>query len=319
MDWEDRIGRRLKLRDLHTFRAVAQRGSMAKAAADLALTQPAVSKAIADMERTLGVRLLDRMPTGVETTSYGRALLKWEVAIFDDLRQAVKEIEFLSEPSSGEVRIGAVEPMLTGFVPAIIDHLSRQYSHTVFHVSYASAPERYRELRERKLDLVIGRVLRGVAEDDLEIEILFDEPMFVVAGSGNRWLRRRRVELAQLVDEPWTLPEPNTLVGSFITEAFRAIGADVPGTGVISNSVQVHCALLATGRFLAMLPGSVMRFSAERRSLRVLPVTLSCRPTPVGIVSLKNRTISPLAQRFVDSARALATELADLPLHPAAG
>ena len=309
MDWSDRIGRRLKLRDLHTLRVVARRGSMAKAAAELALSQPAVSKAIADMERTLGVRLLDRMPTGIEPTLYGRALLKWEVAVFDDLRQAVKEIDFLADPSSGELRIGAVEPMLSGLVPAIIDRLSRQYPRIAFHVSYASAPDRFRELRERKLDLVIGRVPSRVADDDLDVAILFDEPMFVVAGVQNRWVRRRKIELFELVEEPWSLPEPDTLVASFIEEAFRASGMNVPRSGVIANSIQVHCALLATGRFLAMLPGSLLRFGAERLSLKVLPVKLKCRPTPVGIVCLKNRTITPLAQRFIDCARTLVIPL----------
>jgi DNA-binding transcriptional LysR family regulator len=85
MPWDLRLKRRLKLRDLDTLLAVAQCGSMAKAAAHLSVSQPAVSKAIADMEATIGVRLFERTAQGVELTMYGRVLLKSGVAIFDDL------------------------------------------------------------------------------------------------------------------------------------------------------------------------------------------------------------------------------------------
>src|SRR5690242_19327733 len=97
MRGDQRIGRRLKLRDLHTLSAVVEHKSMAKAAAELALTQPAITKAIADMEHTLGVRLLDRTSRGVDPTPYGRALLKWSDVVFDNLHQAMDEVEFLRD------------------------------------------------------------------------------------------------------------------------------------------------------------------------------------------------------------------------------
>src|ERR1700742_3940820 len=101
-DWEARIGRRLKLRDLHVLSSVLRFGSMAKAAAHLGLTQPAISQAIADLEAGLGVRLLDRGPRGVTSTPFGEALLKRGAEAFDALRQGIREIEFLSEPGTGE-------------------------------------------------------------------------------------------------------------------------------------------------------------------------------------------------------------------------
>src|SRR5215475_10190592 len=111
IDWDSRIGRRLGLRDLHVFFTVVQRGSMAKAAQQLNVTQPAVSKAIGDLEHTLGVRLLDRRPQGVEPTIYGHALLKRGNAVFDELKQTIRDIEFLADPTIGEVRIGCSETL----------------------------------------------------------------------------------------------------------------------------------------------------------------------------------------------------------------
>ena len=105
-----RVRRRLKLRELDTLLAVAQCGSMLKASQQLAMSQPAVSKAIADLEQTLGVRLFDRSARGVEPTLFGVALLKWATAVFDDVAQGVSEIEFLASPGAGEVRVAAGPP-----------------------------------------------------------------------------------------------------------------------------------------------------------------------------------------------------------------
>ena len=116
---------------LDTLVAVAQCGSMAKAAARLAMSQPAVSMAIADIEQTLGVRLLDRTAQGVEPNLYGRALLKWAAAVFDDVRQGINEIEFLADPTAGELRIGATEPMIAGLLPVALERLRRQYPRLV--------------------------------------------------------------------------------------------------------------------------------------------------------------------------------------------
>src|SRR5262249_34270889 len=96
------IGRRIRLRDLYVFFTVTQRGSMAKAAAELGITQPAVSRVIAQLEHALGARLLDRGAQGVEATMYGRALLKRGGVAFDELKQAIRDIEFLANPNVGE-------------------------------------------------------------------------------------------------------------------------------------------------------------------------------------------------------------------------
>src|SRR5262247_810642 len=163
MQWSDRIGRRLKPRDLHVFLAVAENGNMAKAAEQLAISRPVVSKTIADLEHTLGVRLLDRTPQGVEPTLYGQALLKRGVAIFDELRQSVKEIEFLADPTTGELHVGCSETVTAGLVSAVIDRLSRQHPQLLFHMELADLTTLQRHfLRERKCELVIGRMVRMV-------------------------------------------------------------------------------------------------------------------------------------------------------------
>jgi DNA-binding transcriptional LysR family regulator len=298
------INRRLKLRHLNALTAVAQWGNMAKAAEHLAISQPAVSKAIADLENILGVRLLDRGPQGVELTLYGRALLKRSIAIFNDLRTSLNELAFLEDPTAGELRIGTTEPMAAGLTGAIVDRLSRQYPKIAFRVAIGEVPDlQSRNLRAHDIDLMIGRLPDAIPAEDMETEILFHEKAFVVAGAQNRWTRRRKIELSELIDEPWALSTPESYPGSLIEEAFRACGLVVPRSGVTTQSLHMMNVLLSTGRFLTILPAALLHFSAKRLGLKILPVDLPYKPRPVGIVTLKNRTLSPVAQLFVQSAR----------------
>src|SRR5882672_9780536 len=163
MRWNDRIGRRIKLSDLHILLAVAQSGSMAKAANVLAVSHPVVSRSISELEHTLGVRLLERNPHGVELTAYGRAMLSRSHAAFDELRQGVKDIEFLSDPGVGEVRIGSTPPLAASFVSTVIDRLHRRYPRMVFHVVTADFASVQRDLNERNVDLLVLRRIGPVA------------------------------------------------------------------------------------------------------------------------------------------------------------
>ena len=307
----DRIGRRLKLRELHILLAVAERGSMAKAAHDLAISQPVVSKTIADLERTLGVRLLDRSRQGIEPTPFGRALLRRSFAAFDELREGIKEIEFLTKPTTGDVRVGALNAVVAGLLPTVIDEMRNRYPRFTVHVTpLLTSPDVYEALRQRAVDFIIGQILSRTHEKDLDAEILFDDPRFIVAGAGSRWANRRKIALADLLDEPWLLPDPKTEVGSIVAELFHASGLDVPRAAVVGNALEMYWALLATGRFLAVLPQSVLRFSIQRPTIKILPVKLAAKPRPVGIVTLRNRTLSPPAQLFIDCVREVARPLA---------
>jgi DNA-binding transcriptional LysR family regulator len=311
MQWHERIRSRLKLRELHTLEAVVQSGSMAKAATYLGLSQSAVSKSITEMEHTLGVPLLDRTSRGVEPTAYARILLKRSIAIFDELSQGLKEIEYLTDPTSGELRIGTTEPM-TAIVATVIDRLSRQYPRMIFHVMVnGSTTLLFSELRERTLDLAISRMAVPGSGKDLKGETLFHDPLVVMTGQNNPWVRRRNIELSDLVDEPWILPPPNMSIGPFVAEAFRARGLAVPRSSVITSSVHMRHNMLATGRFLAMLPSAMLKFPTYRGSLKALPIDLPETRRPIGLVTVKKRDLSPVAKVFINCAREVVKPLAN--------
>jgi DNA-binding transcriptional LysR family regulator len=302
---DERIVRRLKLRDLHTLQAVVQCRSMAKAAMLLAITQPAISKTISEIEHTIGVPLLERSPRGVTPTPYGQTLLRHSRAIFDELRQSIEEIEFLSDPTTGEVRIASPEP-LTAFVAAVIDRMTRRYPQITYQVVAASDSQRlYRELRERNIDLVLTRMATPEPESDLDAEILFEDALAVVAAKSNHWHRKRKIELADLMDEHWVFT-PDDFLMSFVKEAFAARGLPLPRVRVQSLSLAVRASLLATGRFIGTLPSFMLKLPKPHPELRPLAVSLPTTRRPIGLLTQYSRTLSPAGRLFVEHARQVA-------------
>ena len=304
MDWADRIGRRIKLRDLHILLTVAECGSMAKASAQLSVSHPVVSKTIVELERTLGVRLFDRSSQGVEITPHGAALLNCGVTVFNEMRHGLRLLEALSDPASGELRIGCTEITMAGLLPVIVERFSKQYPRIRLHVVLAQAvPGQFQELRERNVDLVIGRMPRELAADDLSSEILFEEPFLAVAGMNSKPARRRSITLAELIAEPWVLPPYSSLPGSLILGFFRANNLQPPQPSITTLSGQLTVTLIASGRFVGVLPSSVAQFNVRRAGLKILPLKLPPVRIPASIVTLKNRTLSPPAKLFVNCAR----------------
>src|SRR5262249_4133421 len=203
-------------------------------------------------------------------TPYGRALLKRGVSIFDELTQGVKDIRFLADPTAGELRIGASIAVAAGFVSGVIDRLSQRYPRLAFQVLATDTATAYRALLDRQVDIAVVHVIEPIAEDHLHAEPLFQDPHVVVAGIQSAWVRRRRLTLADLMNEQWTLPPPDSPYGSVVLEAFRASGLQVPRTVVVST-LPVRSALLATGRFLSMAPRVVLEFPIKNQFLRGLP------------------------------------------------
>jgi len=310
MHADDRIGRRVKLHELHVLMAVVQAGGIGKAARRLNTSQSAISRSIAELEHAFGVRLLDRSRQGVEPTQYGRALFDCGAAVFDELRQGVKSIEFLTDPTAGEIRVASNEFIIAGLIATAFGGLRQQYPGIAIDVTSVGAiSEQRRELRERKVDFVVGRVVQS-HEEDIDTEVLFNDRITVVAGSKNPWSRRRKIDLSELADEPWIMPPADTPVGVLIADLFRARGLKFPPRGMARGSVHLAFALIASGPFLGIFPRSLLRFGSNLPPLKILPVELPVPPLPIGIMTLKKRTISPVARLFIDRVRELAMPLA---------
>jgi DNA-binding transcriptional LysR family regulator len=305
VDWEDRIGRRLKLRDLRVLSSVAEKGSMAKAAAQLNMTQPGVSQAIADLEATLEVRLLDRGPHGVSPTPYGEAMLKHGLEALDAIKQGAREIEFLLTPGAGEVWVGCSESFLAGGLLAeVVRRVAEQHPRIVVHVLEANTADmEFKELRERKVDLMIGRMAGPIRDDELTVDVLFEEPIVAVVGGSHPLARRRTIKLEELNGERWVLAPPNTAVRDLVGDTFRAKGFSAPSPSLTTYSMLLRLQMLASGNYITAFPRSLVDYNAEKWSLKILPIDLG-KALPVAIVALKHRTLSPAVKLFIEHARA---------------
>jgi DNA-binding transcriptional LysR family regulator len=309
LDWESRIGRRVRLRDLHALSVVVQSGSMAKAAKELSVTQSAISQMIADLESALRVRLLDRSPRGVVPTIYGNVLLRRSRAALDELRHGILEIESLTDHATGQLRVGCPESISSAVLPPIAELFFQRYPKAVLDVDDVNFGM-LTPLLDRKIDLVIARGGRGFAEqdvsDDLDVKTLFEDELVVAAGSQSRWFNRRKIDLVDLVKERWILTMPGVWNHILVSEAFRSRGLDMPNISMRTLSVHLRANLVATGDFITTLPRSVLHLYAVRFGLKALPIDFPARPWPVSIVTLKNRTLSPVAERFIGCAREVA-------------
>jgi DNA-binding transcriptional LysR family regulator len=166
VQWEKQIGRRLRLRDLFVFFTVVEYGSMAKAAAKLGVSTPSISEVIASLEHALGVRLLDRTPKGIVTTRYGQALLARGRAAFDELRQGIRDIEFIADPGAGELRIGCPESIAAGFLVSVLERFWKDHPRVRVHVLPVYTPTvEFPELHDRKIDLAFARLAKDPVQD----------------------------------------------------------------------------------------------------------------------------------------------------------
>lgn len=304
----DRIGQRVKLRDLHIVLAVADAGSMTRAAEQLAVSYPVVSKTISDLELTLGVKLFDRSASGVEPTHYGRVLLQSGVAVFDEMRKGLQRIEAIKQPGQGELRIGSTTVADAGVLPAIIERFLQEHPRATLNVLNENIlVQQYDNLRNRKAELIFGRLPTTMTEPDMIAETLLDEPMTIVAGSESRWAKRRNLALADLIGERWILAQPGSLARSLHDDVFRRNNVEIPSAALLTVSLHLTIRLVGTGHWLSLVPASVLRFGGKHIGIRALPVGAIKLPAPIGFVTVKDRTLTPLAEQFIECARQVVT------------
>src|SRR5262249_9055041 len=156
------------------------------------------------------------------------------------------------------------------------------------------------------VDLLIARRFGPIAEERLGFEFLFDDSSVVAAGGQKPRGRRPRGGVARMFEESWGVAAPGSDIGVLSLGTSRGKGGHYPRTTVITDSPHARMSLLATGRFVTILPASALKFPATRAQIKALPVHLPRARVPSGIVTLKTRALSPVAQLFIDCAREVA-------------
>ncbi len=288
-----RLPRHLKLGELRVFVAVLEHRSFRKAAAALHLTQPAVTKAIASLEETLGFRLFDRIANGVELTVHGAAFAPRAAAVFDELRRAAQELTLIEKGASGTLRVGIVPMPAIPFLPVALGRLADANPGVLATVIEARESELLDRLRKRDVEVAILRMALVDPPEDLRVERLFDERLCVVASREHPLAGRASLDWAELLRQRWVMPPADCYFFEHVQRTFGLV---------------LHAGLLSFGM------RSQASFAPGKEFLVRLNVDLPVDGTQVAAVLLRSHEPSPLARMLIAQIRELAVEPAARPL-----
>lgn len=295
-----RLPRRLKMSELRIFVAALEHRSFHKAAAVVNLTQPAVTKAIAGLEDTLGVRLFDRTANGVEPTVHGLAFAPRAIAIFEELRRAAQDLTLVSSGAQGSLRIGTVPMPAIPFLPVAIGRLVQAQPDLFVSVLESRETELLDSLRRRDIEVAILRLALLDLDEDMQVDTLFDERLCVVAGRDHPLAARASVAWPEVLKERWVLPPPECIFFEHVVRTLDELGFALPRHSVQSYSVHVQLGMVLHGGMLSFGMRSAYEFApAHKNPIVRLPIELGAAPRPVGAVMLRGREPSPLARRLV--------------------
>lgn len=298
----------LTLRQLRLLLAVAQAGSILKAANEVGLTQPALSKAIRELEELVESKLFDRTSRGVSPTPHGQILLRRAAAVIDELRQAADELGSLKDADGGELRVGGTPTACAGILVATASRFLK--GRPGFHIQAAEleSVKLGSAVLARSLDVGFGSLHVAGEHPGLLFERLFDDRLFVVAGAGHPLASRKKISLEEARSYRWVLPPMEGPVVATLRSAFRRQKLAMPDTAVTTMSLLLRFEMVASNALLSVMYGSVLRCGKVPKSLSVLPIELD-DGIPIGIIRLQGRTLAPSVEMFVQAAHSLGKNL----------
>lgn len=301
-----RLPRHLKMSELRVFVVVLEHRSFRKAAGVLHLTQPAVTKSIAALEETLGVKLFHRVSSGVEPTVHGLSFAPRAVAIFDELRRAAQEISSVSNGESGTLRVGIVPMPAVPFLPVAIKHLADERPDVFVAVVEARETELMDRLRRRDIEVAILRLALVEPGDDTRVEPLFEEKLCVIAGKDHRLASRAELSWPELLRERWVMPPADCFFFEHLRRTLHTLDMEVPRHLVEAFSIQLQFAMVVHAGMLSFGMRSQVEFAPGKELVVRLPFELPATTTTVAAVSLRSHEPSPLARRMIGHIQALA-------------
>jgi DNA-binding transcriptional LysR family regulator len=302
-------GRPMELLDsrrLKHFLAVYDLRSIGQAAEKLFLTQPALSKSIRQLEEDLEVKLFDRTPLGVVPTVYGDALAQHARVIRSEMRHAETEIANLRGAVKGHVTVGCGPSVAAGLMPLATEKLRKAKPGIRFTIIEGLVDTILPALRRGELDLAVGAWPRP-ADSDVTAETLVRDKVSVVAGPRHPLLRKKSVELSDLLEYPWVLPPESQRFRQLLEETFLAKGLSPPVPSVTSNSATFIRTMLLDNVSLSFLPVQSLPLRNRSSTLVALPVAGLSREVEVTITFRERAVIPPAVHALIGALREVAS------------
>jgi DNA-binding transcriptional LysR family regulator len=294
----------LELRDLSYFARVAAFGHVGRAAESLGLTQPALTKAIARLERELGARLLERRPKGVSVTVVGQAVLRRATQMQATMDDARREFASLTTGAAGHLRVGTGLAMAQYLVPAACARLLARARNITLDIVAGTGLGLLPSLREGHLDMVLSGLPPG-HEQGLRREAIMEDEVVVIAGRSHPLHRRRSVDLAELARQRWIISKSGSLLADWLEAKWRHAGIAAPAAAVHTDSIATLLSLVASTDLITFHSWSTIRRSplhAELRPLRSSPLRWRRR---LGVTYREGGYLPPAGRQLIDELVAL--------------
>ncbi|VCU68447.1 HTH-type transcriptional regulator GbpR [Pigmentiphaga humi] len=297
------IRSRLRLRHLDLLEALYAAGSVHKAAAQLGMTQPAASKLLVELEEAFGVPLFIRSRRGIAPTPYGTALVQKAGVLLADLEGAREEIAAITRGAKGRVRAGVLQVAQSVLVPRALARMHEENPGVTVMLHEGTSDLLLAGLARGELDCVIGRLMQGSAQTAFRTEVLYEEPIYIVARVGHPLARSTRITAATLARQAWILPPPDAPLRQRIDAYFaeQGLALDVPlaeSVSLLANEI-----LLRSTDVLCAMPRGVAQHYARLGVLTILAFQPPWILPPVGVVIRADVAPAPALERFLQAVR----------------
>lgn len=299
---------KMELRDIEYFAVVAARGNVGRAADELGLSQPALSKSLRRLERAVGARLVNRTPKGVDLTAVGSALFARARGLRLSLDAIMREASDLSQGRAGHLRIGTGPGLALDLMPGACARLLRDTPGVTLRVTVGTGDILLPALGRGELDLTVTAILLS-DHDDVVQERLLDEEFVVYASARHRLARKDQVSLADIAQERWALGTSSSSQQG-LRQAFAETGLPPPRVAVETSSVPFRLQLLPATELLSFGPRRLLQEGASRRRLVELRVKGLSSVRSVSVCYRKEAYLSPAARRFIEILKKTAKEIA---------
>ncbi|WP_010089409.1 pca operon transcription factor PcaQ [Burkholderia ubonensis] len=295
---------RVKFRHLQCFLAVAQLGGVQKAAESLSITQPAVSKTIAELESILGVRLFERSRQGARPTREAQLFMPHANACVLALRQGVGLLAH-GGGAAATLEIGMLPTVAASLAPALMKALAVRWPRVVVRLATAANADLLERLKAGAIECAIGRLSEPERMVGLAFEQLYNEPLVAVVRAGHP-LMASAAPAAELARYPVVLPPYGTLIRQSAEQLLGASGAPPLDAFIEVLSVSVARALALENDAVWFVPQYAAEYDLSTGALARLPLPSAGTDEPVGLILRTDAEPSPVARTLIDAVREIA-------------
>ncbi|MBA1258542.1 LysR family transcriptional regulator [Pseudomonas oryzihabitans] len=297
------IHSRLRLRQLRLVLALAEFGSLRRAADDIGMTQPAATKMLHEIESLLGVGLFERLPRGMRATAFGDTVIYYARMVFAELSGMREELVALESGNLGRVAVGAIPALASGLLTRTIATLKQSHPRLSMSIQVDTSDVLVQALLQDQLDVVLGRIPTGARAEELLFDSLGEEVLCVIAGAQNPLAQATHLTWGELQEHTWVLQQHPSPMRAIINQAFHDARVDIPGSIVETTSIMTLLALLQQTDMLGVTPLSVVNDYPGRHLLAVLPIAFEPRLPPYGLIRRRHRVQSSAMQTFMAAVR----------------